>query len=142
MITKTLAKVRERFNLPPGASLSQIDAAMDAEATTPEATGEGEDTPPEAVETPAVADSNVEGSLTALTREDVQAMITDTTAVQAQAIVDLNSANEALVEANATLSARLAVVESADAAEHTGGKPDPVVIVKKPRAYHSNPMNQ
>ena len=71
-----------------------------------------------------------------LTTEQVQAMIDTALNAQAQAITDLNVTN-------AELSARLQVVEGADAAPHTSGKAAAVKVTEEVKPlYTQNPINQ
>jgi len=142
MITTLLAKVREMYGLAPNASLAQVNDAID-ESTTPaptviEPTDVGADAGAGTVEVPADPPATEATSEEAqpLTTEQVQAMIDTALTAQAQAITDLNVTN-------AELSARLQVVEGADAAPHTSGRSAAVNITEEVKPlYTQNPINQ
>lgn len=144
MLTTILAKARTHFGLPPNATTAQLSDAIDAATTsetTDDATDEGAAAGAEAGE--AQADTTEAADTATLTRADVQAMINTATSAHAQAVADLNTANEELTEANASLSARLKVVEGQDAAGHTGGKKKAVEVKDPPKPlYEQNPINQ
>jgi hypothetical protein len=140
MITTLLAKARAHFGLAPNASLSQLDAAIDADTlpvVPPTDADQGADAGAEKVDVPA-AETAPE---TALTREDVATMIATASAEMSQAISDLNVANAELTQANTALSDRLSAVEGQDAASHTSGKTDAVDLTTPSPIYAQNPAN-
>jgi hypothetical protein len=139
MITTLLAKARAHFGLAPNASLSQLDAAIDAD-TLPVVPAtdadQGADAGAKKVDVPA--DETV---YLGIATEVVATMIATASAEMSQAIIDLNFANAELTQANTALSDRLSAVEGQDAASHTSGKTDAVDLTTPSPIYAQNPAN-
>jgi hypothetical protein len=139
MITTLLAKARAHFGLAPNASLSQLDAAIDADTLPVVPTtdaDQGADAGAKKVDVPAA-----ETVYLGIATEVVATMIATASAEMSQAISDLNAANAELTQANTALSDRLSAVEGQDAASHTSGKTDAVDLTTPSPIYAQNPAN-